>query len=242
MRPVKPRWARFAFPARPRRRNERGTPHPDGLRRCTWPGQDPLYVAYHDRMGVPEYDDRALYDEARARRLSRPGCRGSSSAQADKLPRAFDGFNPVKMRATRRKVERLMRDTGIVRNRMKMTARALRRAYLDVMEKGRVLEPAVGFPRRRPRFNRLAQHQPGAGGDRSSRKKISKEVAAALSPHHRLRLHAGGRMVNDICQMPPPLRPAPQFHRASANSHGLAMVVVKASAAMRSLGKRRSEH
>jgi len=38
--------------------------------RCPWPGENPLYVAYHDlEWGVPEYDDRALLREARARRL-----------------------------------------------------------------------------------------------------------------------------------------------------------------------------
>ena len=38
--------------------------HPDGLQRCPWPKQDPLYVAYHDEeWGVPEYDDRALYEK-----------------------------------------------------------------------------------------------------------------------------------------------------------------------------------
>ena len=32
--------------------------------RCTWPGVDPFYVAYHDdEWGVPEYDDRALYEK-----------------------------------------------------------------------------------------------------------------------------------------------------------------------------------
>ncbi len=37
---------------------------PDGLRRCPWPGVDPLYVAYHDEeWGVPEYDDRALFEK-----------------------------------------------------------------------------------------------------------------------------------------------------------------------------------
>ena len=38
--------------------------HADGLHRCPWPGQDPFYVAYHDdEWGVPEYDDRALYEK-----------------------------------------------------------------------------------------------------------------------------------------------------------------------------------
>ncbi len=35
--------------------------HLDGLRRCPWAGQDPLYMAYHDaEWGLPEHDDRAL--------------------------------------------------------------------------------------------------------------------------------------------------------------------------------------
>ena len=38
--------------------------HTDGLARCPWPKQDPLYVAYHDdEWGVPEYDDRALFEK-----------------------------------------------------------------------------------------------------------------------------------------------------------------------------------
>src|SRR5262249_58170459 len=46
--------------------NERMSPllHPDGLPRCPWPKQDPLYVAYHDdEWGVPERDDRALFEK-----------------------------------------------------------------------------------------------------------------------------------------------------------------------------------
>ena len=36
--------------------------HPDGKDRCPWPGEDPLYVAYHDtEWGVPEWDSRALF-------------------------------------------------------------------------------------------------------------------------------------------------------------------------------------
>ncbi len=36
----------------------------DGLARCPWPGVDPLYLAYHDEeWGVPEYDDRAMFEK-----------------------------------------------------------------------------------------------------------------------------------------------------------------------------------
>ena len=38
--------------------------HADGKTRCPWPGEDPFYMAYHDtEWGVPEYDDRALFEK-----------------------------------------------------------------------------------------------------------------------------------------------------------------------------------
>ena len=47
--------------------------HPDGKTRCPWPGEDPFYVAYHDdEWGVPEYDDRALYEKTLAEVLATP--------------------------------------------------------------------------------------------------------------------------------------------------------------------------
>ena len=34
------------------------------MKRCSWPGEDPLYVSYHDtEWGVPEYDPRALFEK-----------------------------------------------------------------------------------------------------------------------------------------------------------------------------------
>jgi DNA-3-methyladenine glycosylase I len=114
-------------------------PHPDGLPRCPWPGQDPLYVAYHDdEWGVPEFDDRALYEK-----LVLDGFQAGLSwitilRKRDNFRRAFDGFAPEKIaRYTPKKIERLMADAGIVRNRLKIEgAVASAHAWLDVMEKG----------------------------------------------------------------------------------------------------------
>ena len=114
--------------------------HADGLYRCPWPKEDnPLYVAYHDEeWGVPEYDDRALYEK-----LILDGFQAGLSwitilRKRDNFRRAFDGFEPEKIaRYTPKKVERLMQDAGIVRNRMKIEGTILSaRAYLDAMEKG----------------------------------------------------------------------------------------------------------
>src|SRR5215204_4702811 len=113
--------------------------HADGLVRCPWPGQDLLYVAYHDEeWGTPEFDDRALYEK-----LVLDGFQAGLSwitilRKRDNFRRAFDGFEPAKIaRYDRRKVESLMNDAGIVRNRMKIEGTVLSaRAYLEVMEKG----------------------------------------------------------------------------------------------------------
>ena len=113
--------------------------HADGLTRCPWPQQDPLYVAYHDtEWGVPEYDDRALYEK-----LVLDGFQAGLSwitilRKRENFRRAFDGFEPAKIaRYTSRKIEKLMQDSGIVRNRMKIEGAVLSaRAYLEVMEKG----------------------------------------------------------------------------------------------------------
>jgi len=100
----------------------------DNLARCPWPKQDPLYIAYHDQeWGVPEYDDRALYEK-----LVLDGFQAGLSwitilRKRENFRRAFDDFDPQKIARYRSaKIERLMRDAGIVRNR----------AWLEVMEKG----------------------------------------------------------------------------------------------------------
>jgi len=113
--------------------------HPDGLARCTWPKDDPLYVAYHDtEWGVPEYDDRALYEK-----LMLDGFQAGLSwitilRKRDNFRRAFDGFEPaVIARYGKRKTAALMQDAGIVRNRAKIDGAVLSaRAWLDIMEKG----------------------------------------------------------------------------------------------------------
>ena len=113
--------------------------HPDGLHRCPWPKLDPFYVAYHDdEWGMPEYDDRALYEK-----LVLDGFQAGLSwitilRKRENFRRAFDGFTPEKIaRYTPKKIERLMLDAGIVRNRSKIegTVKSAR-AYLDAMEKG----------------------------------------------------------------------------------------------------------
>jgi len=132
--------------------------HSDGLSRCPWPGQDPFYVAYHDdEWGVPEYDDRALYEK-----LILDGFQAGLSwitilRKRENFRRAFDGFVPEKIaRYSPKKIEKLMQDAGIVRNRQKIEgAIASARGYLDAMEKGPGFSKLLwGFVDGAPKVNR----------------------------------------------------------------------------------------
>lgn len=113
--------------------------HPDGVTRCAWCGTDPLYVAYHDEeWGVPEYDDRALFEK-----LILDGFQAGLAwitilRKRDGFRAAFDGFQPeVISRYGPEKVEALMQDAGIIRNRSKIVS-TIRSAqsWLDIQERG----------------------------------------------------------------------------------------------------------
>ncbi len=105
------------------------------LTRCWWCGDDPLYVAYHDReWGVPVHDDRTLFEF-----LILEGAQAGLSwitvlRKRDAYRRAFAGFDPKKVaRFTPAHVEKLMQDPGIVRNRSKIESSITNaRAFLAV--------------------------------------------------------------------------------------------------------------
>ena len=98
--------------------------HEDGKKRCPWPGEDPFYVAYHDtEWGVPEYDDRALYEK-----LILDGFQAGLSwitilRRRPAFRAAFHAFDPTRVASMDGDdVERLMQDTSIIRNRAKIEA------------------------------------------------------------------------------------------------------------------------
>lgn len=96
----------------------------DNKTRCKWPGDDPLYVAYHDEeWGVPVYDSRQLFEK-----LILDGFQAGLSwitilRRKDNFLKAFDNFDPEKIaRYDDKDIERLMNDSGIIRNRLKILA------------------------------------------------------------------------------------------------------------------------
>ena len=115
------------------------TPHSDGKCRCPWCGTDPLYVTYHDtEWGVPERDSRALFEKLLLDGFQAGLAWITILRKRDNFRRAFDGFDPdVMARYDAAKVEALMQDAGIVRNRAKVEGAVLSaRAYLDLQEAG----------------------------------------------------------------------------------------------------------
>jgi len=106
--------------------------------RCTWPGSDPLYVAYHDEeWGVPEYDPCALYEK-----LVLDGFQAGLSwitilRKRENFREAFHGFEPERIaRYGKRDIARLLQNEGIVRSKAKIDA-AIKgaRLWLEIEEK-----------------------------------------------------------------------------------------------------------
>ena len=181
---VKPDWA-LRVAGRGEGANEHCLLHPTACAAAPGPSSDPLYVAYHDEeWGVPEYDDRALYEK-----LVLDGFQAGLSwitilRKRENFRRAFDGFEPEKIaRYTPKKVERLMQDAGIVRNRIKIEGAVLSaRAWLDDHGEGAgLLAPALGFRRRQAARSTTSAAIAQIPAETTLSQKISKELTAAAS-------------------------------------------------------------
>lgn len=105
--------------------------------RCPWCGTDPLYVQYHDHeWGRPQHDDRKLFEA-----VVLDGFQAGLSwltilRKRENFRKAFDGFDAEKIaRYTPAKIEALLQDAGIIRNRMKVNASVTNaQAFLAVQE------------------------------------------------------------------------------------------------------------
>jgi DNA-3-methyladenine glycosylase I len=108
-----------------------------GITRCSWAGEDPLYVAYHDQeWGVPVHDDRTLFEF-----LILEGAQAGLSwitvlRKRENYRKAFANFDPSKVaRFDEARRERLMQNEGIIRNRLKIEAAVINaKAFLKVQK------------------------------------------------------------------------------------------------------------
>lgn len=105
--------------------------------RCDWAGNDALYQQYHDEeWGKPSYDDRHLFEM-----LILEGAQAGLNwitilRKREGYRRAFDNFDAKKMaRYTPAKIEKLLLNPDIVRNRLKVNAAVTNaQCYLDVLQ------------------------------------------------------------------------------------------------------------
>ena len=105
--------------------------------RCDWCGTDPLYVKYHDEeWGVPNFDDDSLFEF-----LLLEGAQAGLAwitvlKKREGYRRAFDEFDAEKIaRYGKRQVNRLLKDSGIIRNRLKIESSITNaQAFLNIRE------------------------------------------------------------------------------------------------------------
>ncbi len=132
------------------------------VQRCSWCGDDPLYVAYHDEeWGVPVRNDRALFEF-----LILEGAQAGLSwitilRKRENYRKAFARFDPGKVaRFDKRKLGRLLQDPGIVRNRLKVESTVGNaRAFLNVQAEFGSFESYIWrFVDGEPKRNRFRKH------------------------------------------------------------------------------------
>jgi DNA-3-methyladenine glycosylase I len=106
-------------------------------KRCAWATVDEAYIAYHDsEWGVPVHDDGKLFEL-----LILEGAQAGLSwltilKRRRNYRQAYDSFNPVKIaRWDQEKIEALLQNSGIIRNRRKIeAARSNAKSFLQTVE------------------------------------------------------------------------------------------------------------
>ena len=139
---------------------------PDDLqrKRCAWVSvDDPLMLQYHDReWGVPVHEDRTHFEF-----LILEGAQAGLSwttilRKRENYRKAFDNFDPAKVaRFTARRLEKLLQDPGIIRNRLKIESSVRNaKAFLTVQEEfGSFDDYCWRFVDGKPKLNKLKSMQ-----------------------------------------------------------------------------------
>ena len=134
------------------------------VRRCGWGESDPMYLRYHDEeWGVPVHNDRKLFEM-----LILEGTQAGLSwlivlRKREEYRKAFDNFDASRIaRYTEKKIQKLLSNPGIVRNRLKIVAAIDNaKAFLKIQEEfgsfNKFLWSFVGGKPRQNRFKRLRE-------------------------------------------------------------------------------------
>ena len=95
-----------------------------GKQRCSWVGDNPIYIAYHDKeWGVPVYDDATLFEFLILETFQAGLSWITVLKKRDNFRKAFDNFDYQKIATyTEVKLTSLAEDKGIIRNKLKIKA------------------------------------------------------------------------------------------------------------------------
>ena len=142
-------------------------------RRCPWVDlSKPEYVEYHDtEWGVPVFEDRVIFEFLTLEAAQAGLSWYTVLRKREHYRRAYKGFDPEKIaRFTASDVERLTRDPGIIRNRLKIEASVNNaRRFLEVREAhGSFANYIWGFVNNRPRVHTIRKLSDYASTSRES--------------------------------------------------------------------------
>ena len=92
--------------------------------RCGWSGNDPLMIEYHDKeWGVPVHDERKLFEFLVLESVQAGLSWSTVLKKRENYRKAFDNFNYKKIaKYDEKKIETLLKNEGLIRNRLKMNA------------------------------------------------------------------------------------------------------------------------
>lgn len=174
------------------------------LTRCGWVSDDPLYLAYHDEeWGVPVHDDRKLFEM-----LILEGAQAGLSwitilRRRESYREAFDGFDPERIaRYTPKKIEKLLQDPGIIRNRLKVEGTVRNaRAFLDLRDEAGSLDAFlwrfVGGKPIQNRWEGLSQVPPESAESKAMSKELRRRGFTFVGPTILYAFMQAVGMVND---------------------------------------------
>jgi DNA-3-methyladenine glycosylase I len=150
--------------------------------RCGWSGSaDALMIAYHDtEWGVPVHDDGKQFEFLTLESAQAGLSWATVLRKRENYRKAFAGFDPEKVaRFNAAKIERLLEDPGIIRNRLKVTAAVSNaRLFLDVQQEfGTFAKYIWGFVDGRPIQNRIEsmKHMPATSKESDALSKDLKQ-------------------------------------------------------------------
>ncbi len=131
------------------------------VKRCQWPGGNELYLEYHDEeWGRPLRDDRGLFEFLTLETMQAGLSWITVLKKRERFKEVFDDFDPKKVASyNQTKIDELLADPGIIRNRMKIEA-AINNAQivLDIPKERSFADYIWSYVDNRPIINHFTAH------------------------------------------------------------------------------------